>query len=269
MKKLRLGLFDSLESRPLVWSFLKGHYSDVFVPSSHRPAQMGELLDRRQLDVALVPSIELARIGDLAVLPDLCLAWRGDSLRVLVVSPVPLREVRRVAVSADIEWASVLMQVVLAQRFALRPEVVQEPRRTSGRAGSRQAVLVAGQGAMDTPAEGEVVDVGAAWEELSGLPFVAAVWAVRPGVELPELPFYFKSALRYGLRSIDHLVRETAAEQGFDAEAARRYLEEDLRFVLGRVEEAGLADLLCRAHREGLCQSDCAIRLWGEERALG
>ena len=47
---------------------------------------------------------------------------------------------------------------------------------------------------------------------------------MRPEVEIPDLPFYFKSSLRYGLSSLDTLVRESAAEMGLDTSEVRAYL---------------------------------------------
>ena len=52
----------------------------------------------------------------------------------------------------------------------------------------------------------QILDLAAEWNALTGLPFVFAVWAVRPEVDIPDLPFYFKSSLRYGLSSLDTLV---------------------------------------------------------------
>lgn len=269
MKKLRLGLFDCLESRPLAWSFLKGQHGDVFVPSRHRPGQIAELLERRQLEVALLPSIELTRFGDLAVVPDLCLGWQGSAFSIVLALRSPLEEVRRVAVPPESGWALALMQVALAERFALRPKIVAETVSAFARSDTCQAVLLTGRGLRDAPPKTEMVDLGSAWLELSGLPFIGAVWVARSDVSLPELPLYFKSALRYGLQSIDHLVRETAAEQGFAPVAGRSYLEEDLRFVLGAQEDAGLLDLLRRAHRDRLAPRHSPIPVWGEDRVLG
>jgi chorismate dehydratase len=97
-----------------------------------------------------------------------------------------------------------------------------------------------------------VIDLAAEWHALTGLPFVFAVWAVRSGVDLPDLPFYFKSSLRYGLSSIDTLSREAAAELGLDSADVRSYLTENLHYFLRQEELAGLEEFYRRAHAHGL-----------------
>jgi predicted solute-binding protein len=81
-------------------------------------------------------------------------------------------------------------------------------------------------------------------------------------VELPDLPFYFKSSLRYGLSSLDMLVRESAAELGLDSDEVRTYLTENLSFFLRRDEIEGLEEFYRRAHAHGLILEPKPIEFW-------
>ena len=78
MPKLRVGIVNFLNSKPLAWGFLKGHHADLFAPSFHPPAQVARMLSQGNLDVGLIPSIEVQRIPHLRVLPDLCIAARRE-----------------------------------------------------------------------------------------------------------------------------------------------------------------------------------------------
>ena len=97
-----------------------------------------------------------------------------------------------------------------------------------------------------------VLDLAAEWRALTGLPFVFAVWAVRPEVEIPDLAFYFKPACATGLANLDTLVREAAAELDLDSDEVRSYLTENLRFFLREAERAGLAEFYRRARAHDL-----------------
>ena len=69
MAKLRVGIVNYLNSKPLAWGFLKGRHDDLFAPSTHPPARVAELLAAGELDVGLIPSIEVQRIPGLRVMP--------------------------------------------------------------------------------------------------------------------------------------------------------------------------------------------------------
>ena len=86
MPKLRVGIVNFLNSKPLAWGFLKGHHADLFAPSYHPPALVARLLGQGDLDIGLIPSIEVQRIPGLKVLPDLCVAAPHEVRSVILVS---------------------------------------------------------------------------------------------------------------------------------------------------------------------------------------
>ena len=90
MPKLRVGIVNFLNSKPLAWGFLKGHHADLFAPSYHPPSLVARLLAQGNLDIGLIPSIEVQRIPNLRVLPDMCVAAQHEVRSVLLVSRVPI-----------------------------------------------------------------------------------------------------------------------------------------------------------------------------------
>lgn len=256
MPKLRVGIVDYLNSKPLAWGFLKGHHANLFAPSLHPPARVARLLAAGELDVGLIPSIEVARTPGLEVLPDLCVAADREVRSVLLVAREPLERVSRVALDANSRTSVALLQILCAERFGIRPELTVQPPEVERMLGSAEAALVIGDPALTVDRERyRVYDLAGEWKELTGLPFVFAVWAVRPGVEFPDLAVYFKNSLRHGLASLDSLVRESAAELGLSSEVVHRYLTQHLRFVLREEERGALAEFYRRAHAHGLIET--------------
>lgn len=256
MPKLRVGIVDYLNSKPLAWGFLKGHHANLFAPSLHPPARVARMLARGELDVGLVPSIELGRIPGLEVLPDLCIAAEHEVRSVLLVAREPLARVRRVALDAASRTSVALLQVLCAERFDIAPEFTVQPPDVERMLADHEAALVIGDPALRVDRERwRVHDLAGEWHALTGLPFVFAVWAVRAEVEFPDLAVYFKNSLRHGLAALDSLVREAAAELGLDTGVIRRYLTEHLRFVLHEPERRALDEFFRRAHRHGLIEA--------------
>ncbi len=94
--------------------------------------------------------------------------------------------------------------------------------------------------------EHPVLDLGSAWQELTGLPFVYAVWTLRRDADTRELRTELLRAFERGKQEFDDLVREAP---GFDEDFRRRYLTEHVTSHLGDAEKAGIArfvDLLRR-----------------------
>lgn len=265
MRKLRVGIVNYLNSKPLAWGFLKGHHGDLFEPSYHPPALVAELLERGSLDVGLVPSVVLQRIPGLVVVPDLCIASSHEVKSVLLVLGRPLEEVRRVALDQNSRTSAALVEILLADRYGLEPTYCPAEADAEEMLSDADAALIIGDPALRVDRERfRVLDLAAEWRALTGLPFVFAVWAARPGVALPDLPFYFKSSLRYGLSSLDILVRESAAEMGLTTDEVGVYLTENLSYVLRSQELAGLEEFFRRAHAHGLIGEPQALQLWGE-----
>ena len=253
MARYRLGIADRLESRPLAWGFLKGHHSDLFEPLVYPAARVAQLLAAGDLDIGLVPSTELPAIESVRVVPDLCIAAdAGSHAAMLRLESSELRSGMRIAVPRDSPELATALRIVLAEHYDCEIEAV-EHRQVEEIPEGLAGALFGGEGALRAAWLGErTIDVVAGWEELTQTPLVLSVWAVRRGVELPDLAFYFKSSLRYALSSIETLSREAGAELGIRIPRLRRYLAEELRFVMSEKDLLGLEQLLRRAHRHHL-----------------
>lgn len=263
MPKLRVGIVNFLNSKPLAWGFLKGHHADLFAPSYHVPALVARLLSQGNLDVGLIPSIEVQRIPNLRVLPDICVAARREARSVIMISRCPPEEIKRVALDQNSRTSAALLRILLRERWGLDPEYLHERPDPERMLADADAALVIGDPALKIDRERYLIhDLAAEWATLTGLPFVFAVWAVRPEVEMPDLSFYFKSSLRYGLSSLDTLVRESAAELGLDSSEIRDYLTENLSFFMRREEVAGLEEFYRRAHAHGLILEPRPLDFW-------
>ncbi|HEV8582426.1 MAG TPA: menaquinone biosynthesis protein [Thermoanaerobaculia bacterium] len=263
MPKLRVGIVNYLNSKPLAWGFLKGHHADLFAPSYHPPAMVARLLGQGNLDVGLIPSIEVQRIPNLRVLPDMCIAARHEVRSVLLVSRGPVEAIRRVALDQNSRTSATLVRILLKERYGLEPEYVHDRPDPERMLNEADAALIIGDPALRVDRERyRIVDLAADWNELTGHPFVFAVWAVRPEVDIPDLPFYFKSSLRYGLSSLDTVVREAAAELNLDSSEVRAYLTDNLSFFLRQEEIEGLEEFYRHAHAHGLILEPRPIEFW-------
>lgn len=252
-RPLRVGIVDFLNSRPLAWGFLRSEVGDRYRPVYASPARVADMLRAGEIEVGLVPAIEVLRIPGLEILPGPCVAATREVRSVLLLARCPLSEVRRIAADSSSRTSHALLRILLQDRHGVAAELVSRPPVPEGVPTGFDAALLIGDPALKVDREAfEVVDLAAAWRELTGLPFVFAVWAVRPGVAREGLASVFRASLESGLAAMDELVADAAAELGLAPADVRTYLTRNLRFWLGPEEIAGLREFYRRAGARGL-----------------
>src|SRR6188768_2319647 len=110
----RIGAVSYLNTRPLVFGFEQGLGAERVTLSYDVPSVLAARLDAGELDVALLPVIELARIPDLAIVPGIAIGSFGECRSVLLVARKPLDEIRSVALDPESRTSNALVQVLCA-----------------------------------------------------------------------------------------------------------------------------------------------------------
>jgi chorismate dehydratase len=245
---LRIGIVDYLNSKPLAWSFLSGRRVSGVEARFLSPARISQQLEAGELDVGLIPSIELQRIENLSVIPDLCVAATREVRSVLLVSNVEPGSIRRLALDENSRTSVALVKILLQELYGIQPETKTAAPEISSMLEGADAALLIGDPALTVERGAyQVLDLAAAWRRLTGKPFVFAVWAVRPGIDLRERCELFQYSLNQGLRNIEQLVQHAAAEQSLPEAEIREYLTENLSYRLGKDELSGLYEFFERA----------------------
>src|SRR5262245_24121867 len=92
---MRIAASTYLNSAPLVYSFTQGLFQRKYAfIGDEAPSRCAEMLQAGQCDIALIPVIELQRIPDLRIIPEIAVASKKRVRSVLIASRRPLDEVR-------------------------------------------------------------------------------------------------------------------------------------------------------------------------------
>jgi chorismate dehydratase len=264
---VRIGIVNYLNSRPLSRGLLKGEAGGSHVCELLSPAAIADRLRDGTLDAGLVPSIELARIPGLEVVPGLAIAATHEVRSVLLVSKVPVGEIESVALDENSRTSAALVRIVLAERYGLEPDYRAAGADLDAMLADADAALLIGDPALVVLRERHVVlDLAGEWLEMTGLPFVFAVWAARAGAD-HALAEELRASFEVGRGELDAIVAEAAAESGLSAPVLRDYYTRNLRFEMGPAEQAGLAEFLRRAHAHGLTPAPAPLRFAGLDRS--
>jgi chorismate dehydratase len=250
----RLGAVSFLNSKPL----LCGLEEDADI-SLHLavPAELAAGLQSGQYDVALLPAIDYQRLGGLVLLPAGGIGSDGPTLTVRIFSHRPPAEIRTLACDPDSHTSIALARIILAERFGARPELVALDR-------PADAVLLIGDKVIARRPVGYAMeyDLGEQWKELTGLPFVFAIWTARDDVDLGDLPDRLERARRRGLAQVQQLVERFAPQCGWPEAVALDYLTRHLCFEIGPRQAQAIALFHGLARRYGLVDSPLRPLRW-------
>ncbi|MBI5440334.1 MAG: menaquinone biosynthesis protein [Deltaproteobacteria bacterium] len=246
-----VSVVDFVNAWPLTWGFLRGAV-EGFLPITDTPSACADRFARGEVQAGLVPAIEAARIPGVRIVRGVGIASYDRVRSVLLVSRVPIPEVRSVAVDISSRSSAAMVRLLMADLYGIRPEfhhaVPELPRMLA----TADAALLIGDPALTAKAEGlHVLDLAEAWNRLTGLPFVFAVWAVRRDV--PPEPFLWSRD--YARQRIGEIVDAAVARTGLQRKLVSEYLEMNLHHDLDEDDERGLAEFFRRAAAHGLISS--------------
>jgi chorismate dehydratase len=200
------------------------------VPSS----LLSELLNGG-VDAALLPVVDLLAHPELEILTHLGVATDGAVKSVLLKCAVPVDQVVSVQRDSASATSNVLAHLLLEKHFGRKVEWVQ-------RGAVADAVVQIGDRALcsEKAVSGDV-DLGAAWKEMTGLPFVFAVWAVRKDSPYSEaLAHRVVSAYEEGQKHISEMADYYMQTLGFSNSFWMEYLSETIHYQLADQELAGM-----------------------------
>jgi chorismate dehydratase len=261
--RLRVGIVHYLNSWPLAWTFLAGRAPAWAEPAYLPPARVADGLAAGELEVGLIPSAELQRIPGLRVVPGLSIASQHEVRSVLLVSKVPPERIRRVALDESSRTSAVLVQVLLAERFGVTPEVAPFRPELPAMLETADAALLIGDPALRVDRSPfHVVDLAAEWRALTGLPFVFAVWALAadvPPARAREIAALLAGSRDEAERDLERLVTMASAQLRLREDEVRTYLTRHLSYHLDAPERASLDEFFRRAHRHGLLPAPHAL----------
>ena len=225
MTKLRISVVQYLNTAPLIRGFTRGplraRAGERYDLSFTVPSQCAEALRTGVADVAIIPAIEYQRIVSqgipLTILPGLAIASKERVRSLLLISKVPIRQARRIALDPSSRSTQALVKILAARHWHTAPEFFEPATPTKngndtaslvaamlakadaaliiGDAALQIAIAAEAQGAKLGP-DGECLTTGAAigipavpqlhiydivteWRHLTNLPAVLAIWAAR------------------------------------------------------------------------------------------
>ncbi len=226
------------------------------------PSRVARSLHSGEVDLGLIPSIEYA-FGQYAIVPGIGIGSRGKVRSVLLFHRGPLERVRRVALDTSSRTSATLVRILLRERLGRSLEYVPMAPDLVDMLAVADAALVIGDPALDHEGDAPCLDLGEEWTRLTGLPFVYAFWAGRPGAVDAGRVGRLQSALAAGRGAFAEIALRQARGDAPRAAKYEAYLRENIVYRLGAEELEGLREFYRRAHALSLVPGVPELRFHG------
>lgn len=257
MKTHRLGLVSYLNTSPFRYGLRELGHTDWI---NDVPGKLLALLEGGAVEAAVLPSFDALEHPEYPVLPGICIASYGEALSVKLFSRVPLRQATTVALDASSHTSAALTRIILTHQ-GCNPSFITMPPGLAAMLAAADAALLIGDPCMRAEGAGLLVsDLGEEWLRLTGLPFVFAVWAARPGADYAALTSLLTRAKEIGLASVAQVAAEEAARTGLPRQECLVYLRDHMRYDLDRSTLTGLEHFRQLAVEQGLISDAGPVR---------
>ena len=259
---LRVAAISFLNPAPLLYDFehepgageLRTRYDVHYTVPSRCAAQ----LHAGEADLGLIPVAELT--PDLSIVPGCAIASLGEVRSILLLvrtrgglaKAEALQGLRTVAADSASRSSVAYVRVILQHFYRAAPEMREHAPNPLAMLAHHDAALLIGDPALlareqrveidaQVAAHGETllwIDVAQLWREHTGLPWVAAVWAVRstmlartgltPGQVITDL----NRSRDRGLSHVEQLVSEWSLRLPLAPDTIRTYLTRNIHYQL-------------------------------------
>ncbi|WP_255551221.1 menaquinone biosynthesis protein [Granulicella sp. dw_53] len=249
---VRVAAIDFLNPAPLMWDFehppLASALAERYQLHYTLPSRCADELLAGRADLGLIPIAALT--PDLAIVPGCTIASLNEvrSIQLIVKKSHSLSTVKTVAADTASRSSLAYTEILFRKFFGIDPTFVQHAADTLAMLRQHDAALLIGDHALLALEARAIIeeqvgpcnwyDLAHEWTTRTRLPWVAAVWAVRPealpacGISPQELIEDLNQSRIHGLANVDTLVREWSARIAIPAATIHHYLTANIYYSL-------------------------------------
>lgn len=249
---VRVAAIKFLNPAPLMWDFehppLAAELAQRYQLHYTLPSLCADELLAKRADLGLIPIASLT--PDLAIVPGCTIASldRVRSIQLIVKAPHTLETVRSVAADFASRSSRAYAGVLFRNFLHTDPDFVTLPADPIAMLQQADAALLIGDPALlalesrqsieETVGPCQWFDLAHEWRTRTGLPWVAAVWAVRPEalaashLTASQLTDDLVGSRDHGLAHIDDLVRQWTPLIAIPPATIHHYLSVNIHYIL-------------------------------------
>ena len=237
--KIRVTTVSYLNTKPFLKGLTESSVKDEIDLSLEMPSQSADKLIKGEADLGLVPVTVLPHLQNANIISDYCIGCEGAVKTVCLFGNVSVVEMEKVLLDYQSKTSVELVKVLFSHLWNGYP--IYE----AGEEGYEQEIdgttggVVIGDRAIDLSHKFNFVyDLGEAWHQMTGLPFVFATWITTKELS-EEFRNRFNQALGEGVAQKDEVAKQYQ-QQYEDSFDVARYYSNNISFELDHVKREAI-----------------------------
>jgi chorismate dehydratase len=235
-KKIRVGAVSYLNTKPLIYGFDQGAMKDEIELVLDYPSRLVSLLQKDEIDIALLPTAAISNIKDAQVFSNYCIASDDEVASVCLFSQVPIEEIQEIFLDYQSKTSVTLLRILLKNYWQTRPSLVEAEEGYIEHIKDKKGGVIIGDRALEQLTNFEYVyDLAKAWKDYTQLPFVFATWVSRE--ELPATFIdAFNKANQVGLNNLEDIIKNYS----FPHYDLHTYYNKNIAYTLNEERRKGM-----------------------------
>lgn len=238
---MRITAVSYLNTKPFIYGLYRSDLAGHFDLSLDIPSVCARKLLNGEADLALTPVAIIPELPEAHLVSEYCIGAIGAVRTVCLYSEKPMHEIKRIYLDFHSRTSVALIKVLCAHYWQIQPEWIPATEGFEQKIKGDTAGVIIGDRAIGQEKNFPFVyDLGEAWTNWTGLPFVFAAWVSAKPLN-PEWISRFNQALKIGLDHLPELIKILPSIPNFDLE---NYYRENISYELDDAKWQGLNKFL-------------------------
>lgn len=240
IQKIKVGAVSYLNAKPLLYGLKHTDIIKEIVLTEDYPSNIAHQLLHNTIDIGLVPVAVIPSLQEHYIISSYCIGCDGEVASVCLFSEVPIEQIKKVLLDYQSRTSVRLVQILLKEYWKV--DVVFEQTSTNFREeikNTTAAVVIGDRAFEQRNISTYCYDVGLAWKQLTGLPFVFAAWVANKPLS-EDFIARFSAANQLGLDDIETVIHQLHSPHY----NLKKYFTQNIQYVLNNNLKKGLAHFL-------------------------
>lgn len=229
--KIKVSLVSYLNAIPFLYGIKNSKIKEEIELHLDIPSDCAKKLIYNEVDLGLVPVAIIPQLKEHYIISDYCIGAQGKVNSVLLVSDVPLNEIKEVLLDYQSKTSVNLVKVLAKNLWKIYPVWKDSKEGFENNIEGNVAGVIIGDRTFNLPKKFKYqYDLAEEWQKLTGLPFTFACWVANK--KLPtEFVHELNKTFQKGVSNKEDSI-SLGEGRGVESESLLNYLNNDIDYIL-------------------------------------